>query len=162
MPLCFLYQKRIIMEKSTFSLPDINFTHAVDIQIRFNDIDGLNHVNNAVQLFYFDFGRMNYFSEILGDRINWEDPGMVVASVKNDYIRPIYINEKIEVCSKVTNIGNKSMHMLQCIREKVTGEIKTVSHSVMVGFNRKEDASMAIKDFWREKILAFEKGDVIL
>lgn len=161
MPLYFLYRKRIKMERSA-NISEVPFTHTVEIQIRFNDIDGLNHVNNAVQLFYFDFGRMNYFSEILGDRINWEDPGMVVASVKNDYIRPIYINEKIEVCSKVTQIGTKSMQMLQCIREKNTGEIKTVSHSVMVGFNRKEDASMAIKDFWREKISEFEKGDLIM
>ena len=148
------------MEKTRFVVEEETFNHAVDIQIRFNDIDGLNHVNNAVQLFYFDYGRMNYFSKVLGDTINWEDPGMVVASVKNDYIRPIYINEKIEVCSKVVEIGTKSMKMLQYIREKNSGEVKTVSLSVMVGFNRKQDASMPISDEWRQKLSAFESGRI--
>ena len=39
----------------------------VQIQIRFADIDAMGHVNNAVYLSYFEFTRVHYFSELLGD-----------------------------------------------------------------------------------------------
>ena len=32
------------------------------IQLRFNDIDQMGHVNNAVIMEFFDYGKMKYFA----------------------------------------------------------------------------------------------------
>ena len=51
------------------------------IQIRFNDIDGMGHVNNAIYHEYFDTARLEYFHRVLGDVVNRHESGLIIASV---------------------------------------------------------------------------------
>jgi acyl-CoA thioester hydrolase len=48
----------------------VNFFHITPIQIRFNDIDKLNHVTNSVYQQYFDLGKMDYFNDVLQEQMN--------------------------------------------------------------------------------------------
>ena len=38
--------------------------HITPIQLRFNDIDQMGHVNNAVIMEFFDLGKSEYFTAI--------------------------------------------------------------------------------------------------
>ena len=42
-----------------------DFKHVTPIQIRFVDIDRLDHVNNACYLNFFELGRVKYFNLVL-------------------------------------------------------------------------------------------------
>ena len=45
------------MDHTLLDINQIEFNHQQEIQIRFNDVDVIGHVNNAVQLSYFDIDR---------------------------------------------------------------------------------------------------------
>ena len=42
-----------------------NFRHRTPIQIRFNDLDAYQHVNNNVYFSFYDLGKENYFATVL-------------------------------------------------------------------------------------------------
>lgn len=137
---------------------EIEFNHFDSIQIRFNDIDGLGHVNNAVQAEYFDFGRMRYFERLSGSPINWKKFAMVIASVYTDYSTPIFLKEDIVVKTKVYKIGEKSLKMVQIIADADTGEIKSTCKSVMVAIDFKSGKSVELTDPIKEMVGNFENS----
>ncbi len=137
----------------------IEFFFETPIQIRFNDIDSLGHVNNTIIQEYFDLGRMHYFKSVFNPDINWTKFAAIIASIKTDFVSPVFINNQLLVKTKITKIGNKSMNLVQHITDN-DGAIKAVSHSVMVGFDHKTQGSIPINKEWRDKICAAEKNTI--
>ena len=137
--------------------PEPKFLHTTPIQIRFNDIDILAHVNNSVYQNYFDMARMHYFESVFNKKMIWDEKALVLAKITIEYINPIFLTEEINVLSKVYKLGNKSLHMKQEIINVSTNEVKAKNDAVLVGFGSKENKAIPIPDYWREKIIKFEK-----
>lgn len=127
------------------------------VQKRFNDLDGLRHINNGVQQSYFDIGRANYLRRIFGLNFYEADQVLLVASYKTDFRFQIRLDDEIEVCSSVYSIGNKSLRMLQVLRGVSDGKIYTESDSVMVGLDTRSGKSIVIPPEWRSKIAEIEE-----
>lgn len=72
------------------------FKNIIPIQVRFSDVDMMGHVSNTVYQNYYDSGKMNYFLEVIPD-MDFVNIGVVGASVKIDYYKPIYMNTRILV-----------------------------------------------------------------
>ena len=138
-------------------LDNIEFNHQDIIQIRFNDIDVLGHVNNAVQITYFDFGKVKYFEALKNQVIDWRGSELVMVNVNVDFFEPIFISNHIVVKTKVYEIGNKSLKLVQMIKDYETNHVKSVCRSVMCGFDPKTNKSLLISDEWRDLINRFEK-----
>ena len=137
----------------------IVFHHKVEIQIRFNDIDMLGHVNNAKLQEYFDLGRMGYLQRIFGPNMFVEEDAIVIASIKSDFLSPVFLFDRIVVETAIFHLGNKSLKMLQQLHEVETGVVKTTCESVMVAINKGSGQSVLIPDAWKVAIRAFEKTD---
>ncbi len=137
-------------------ITDYKFYHAINVQIRFNDIDSLGHANNAIIQEYFDLGRIEYFKSVFKENINWTKFSAVIASTKTDFSAPIFINDKLTLKTKVYRIGNKSMNLIQIIEDD-KGIIKVSCDSVMVGFDNQSQTAKEITKEWREKINAIEE-----
>ncbi len=135
----------------------IVFNHEAEIQIRFNDIDALGHVNNAVQSGYFDFGRMRYFETLSGGPIQWKKFAMVIASVHTEFEAPIFLHEKIGVKTRVISLGEKSLTMVQALVDE-KGEVKSTSKSVMVAIDFKTGKSTEMQEEIKTMIETFEKN----
>lgn len=127
------------------------FNHIDKIQIRFNDIDLLGHVNNAVIGEYFDLGRMNYLHRIFGGSVKLEQESLVVASVKTDFFVPILLRFDIEVRTKIYEIGGKSLKMAQVIVDS-KDNVLVESQSVMVAFSTDSKSTIIIPQQWRDWI----------
>jgi acyl-CoA thioester hydrolase len=138
-------------------LDNIEFNHQETIQIRFNDIDVLGHVNNAVQITYFDFGKVKYFEALKNQVIDWSGSELVMVNVNVDFFEPIFTSNQIVVKTKVCEIGNKSLKLIQMIKDYKTNRVKSVCRSVMCGFDPKTNKSLLISDEWRDLINQFEK-----
>lgn len=134
----------------------IQFKHTLPIQLRFNDVDRFGHVNNSIYFSFYDLAKTDYFSSVLPEGMNWKDIGMVIANINADFISPIYFNENIIVKTAATHIGHKSLRLVQQAVNIVTGEIKCVCHTVMVGYNLKTMESAPIPEPWKEAIKAYE------
>jgi len=138
-------------------LDNIEFNHQEIIQIRFNDIDVLGHVNNAVQIMYFDFGKVKYFEALKNQVLDWSGSDLVMVNFNVDFMEPIFVSNHIVVKTKVYEIGNKSIKLIQMIKDYETNHVKSVCRSVMCGFNPKTNTSLLISDEWRNLINRFEK-----
>ncbi|MBK8806760.1 MAG: acyl-CoA thioesterase [Bacteroidales bacterium] len=138
---------------------EFTFYHRTPIQIRFNDIDPVGHVNNAVYQEYFDFGRVSYFDEVLNFRDTKRDTWLVIANVNTEYINQIYLRDKIWLETKIPRIGNKSLEMHQrIILEKYDKQwIAAYNKTIMVGINLELNQTIPILDSWKKSIALFEK-----
>ncbi|HCO67439.1 MAG TPA: acyl-CoA thioester hydrolase [Dysgonomonas sp.] len=140
-------EKEIVVEEFKASVP---------IQIRFNDIDALGHINNNVYFSFFDLGKTTYFEDLKASYVSWTDGIVVIARIEVDFIAPVFYKEQIVVDSKITKIGNKSAVFMQQIRNSITNEIKCRAMSVVVTYNPKTMTAMPIPAIWRNAISEFE------
>lgn len=135
-----------------------NYPERTIIQKRFNDLDGLRHVNNGVQQSYFDIGRANYLKRIYGEKFYCNDKVLLVASYKTDFLAQIRLEDEIELCSSVYHIGKHSIRMMQIIRGVTDRRIYTMLDSVLVAVDYASGKSIQLPTEWIEKIKDIE-GD---
>ena len=126
--------------------------HNTPVQIRFNDIDILGHLNNTVYAQFFDIGKMHLFGECLGEEINWSEATPVLVHMEVDFLSPVFLESKIKVNSYITGFGNKSFSMVQEIEDTETGEIHCRAKNIMVAFNPKTSEGMPVPDNWKDKL----------
>jgi acyl-CoA thioester hydrolase len=136
------------------------FKQRLPIQIRFNDVDMLGHVNNSVYFNYFDLGRVAYFRQVFGSDLDYREKGLIIASTKTDFFKQISLDDKIEVVTCVVRIGNKSFDLLQQVRDVETEEVKCESHTVMVCFNFMINQSIPMPEKWRSDIEIFQEETI--
>ena len=135
------------------------FKHKTTIQIRFKDIDALDHVNNANHITYFELARVKYFDDVVNEEVNWSEQGIILAKMTVDYKAPVYFKDKIFVYTKCIRLGNKSFDLAySLVREKAGKETELATgHSVQVCFNYKNQSTIAIPASWKKKVEEFEK-----
>ena len=109
--------------------------HKTPIQIRFNDVDQMGHVNNAVIMEYLDLGKDAFFS------------GRGLSPTKSDF------TVQIEVTTEVEKIGNKSITVLQRVVNTETGDICVECRTVMAGYRRSTSSSEVIPPEVREWLM---------
>jgi acyl-CoA thioester hydrolase len=71
-------------------------------------------------------------------------------------MKSILYTDDISVETKVTEIGNKSVKMMQRIIDNNTGNIKSTCLSILSGYDRQNNSSKEISDDFRKKVTAFE------
>lgn len=140
-------------------IKDISFHNESPVQIRFNDIDLLGHVNNATLQEYFDLGRMHYIHKAFGDDLFNGTKALIIASVHTDFMMPTFLQEDIVVKTAVLSIGGKSLQMEQHIVETNKNQVKVVCKSVMVGIDTSLHQSIEIPQEWRDIIGKMENRE---
>lgn len=134
---------------------DIKFRHRLPIQLRFNDVDVYGHVNNTVYFTYYDLGKTDYFTAVYPN-LDFKRYGVVVVHIEANFLSQIRAEETIEVQTAVTEIGNKSMTLIQQVVDTKTQETKCVCKSILVAFDLEKGDSMKIPEDWKEAISAYE------
>lgn len=138
-----------------------DYKHIIPVQIRFCDIDKLNHVNNACYHNYVELGRVNYFNQLLKGHINWDKQGFVLARTEMNHLLPVHLDDEIFCCSKVIKFGNKSLTIKNSIIRKEKNKISECSAviGILVATDYVNNVSMVIPEEWKKLITAFE-GEV--
>jgi len=124
------------------------------INIRFNDLDSMNHVNNAVYITYFEQARMEYFADVIGISWDWTVVGILLARNEVDYKLPLFLHDEAQVEIWVSHIGTKSMEMSYRIIKKQKGDwvTCTTGKSVLVCFDYKNNKTIPIPEKWKTAI----------
>ncbi len=78
----------------------------VEIQLRWSDQDALGHVNNAKIVTLVEEARVRWSGRHEGSELF--EHGLVVASLKLDYLRPVYYSSYVIVRVGVQRIGTTS------------------------------------------------------
>lgn len=126
------------------------------IQVRFADLDVMEHVNNAVYLSYFEMARVHYFREILGTEWDWKANGVLIVRNEIDYIQPILLNDEPEIHVFLHKIGSKSIHLKYEVWAK--GTLRTKGASIMVSFDATKMKTTEVPLAMREALNRLEKS----
>lgn len=144
------------LESSNPRVPkaDFPFRHSIPVQIRFSDVDMLGHLNNNVYLSLFDLAKLRYFSAVYGTDVTATHLCLVVVNINCNFLAPAFLNDSLEVWTRVVSIGHQSIKLEQRMVERSTGEIKCIANTVMAGF---DPQSMAGQPIQQEQINLLEK-----
>jgi len=136
-----------------------DYKHIIPVQIRFCDIDKLDHVNNSVYHNYIELGRVTYFKEILKDKVNWNESGFILARTEIDHLIQVHLNDDIYCCTKAIKFGTKSITFKNAIVKKVNGEFIECAAvmGILVAMDYVHNVSIPVPSLWRELMEAYEK-----
>ena len=137
------------------------YKFVVPIQVRFNDVDIMGHVSNTVYQNYYDAGKMDYFDHVMPD-LDYLTLGVVGASIKIDYLLPIYMRNKIFVETRVAILGNKSITMNHRLVNSDTGELLSTCTAVLVCYDVQHHKSIPVPENWRKSIIEHEGNQLII
>jgi acyl-CoA thioester hydrolase len=132
------------------------FNFRLPVQVRFRDLDSLKHVNNAVYLTYLEIARIEYWKALKFEPVR---PSMLLARVEIDYVKPVLLDDRVEIAVRVSELGTKSFVMVFEITANETVAAK--GSSVLVWFDHAANVSVVIPDDARTTIQAFEGGRVL-
>ncbi|MDP4207640.1 MAG: thioesterase family protein [Bacteroidota bacterium] len=136
------------------------FKNIMPIQVRFSDVDIMGHVSNTVYQNYYDSGKVHYFDKVLPE-LDFDQIGVVGASVKIDYLKPIFMKTKILVETRVAVLGHKSFTMEHQLVDACSNELLSTCTAVLVCYAIKEQQSLSIPQKWRENILAYDENVIV-
>jgi acyl-CoA thioester hydrolase len=130
-----------------------------NIQVRYADLDTLQHVNNVAILSYVEHARIGYYhaSGMWNGTIS-KGFGTVVASVKIDYLEPIRFGDSVRVGVRVSHLGGKSLRFHFQVENGEDFGVYARGEVVMVSYNHQSESSQPIPQEWREKIAKFENN----
>lgn len=123
-----------------------------DIQIRFADIDGLGHVNNVNLQHYFDLGKMEFYTAVMGQKVEPTDESLILVSTQTEYFFQTRLYDKVYVETAVEKIGTKSITFTQRLIDRRTGCINAQCRTVSVPFDFVKQQSFEVKPQWRERL----------
>lgn len=123
-----------------------DFNYSTTIQLRWKDIDQFGHVNNAVYLTYFETARYYYNRDI--NHWNWEEDQYIIASIKVDYLRPVFYPGDIKVYLRTSDIGDKSFSFYYAITFERNGieKIAATGQSTQVMYDLKTQKTILIPE----------------
>ncbi|MBO5890504.1 MAG: acyl-CoA thioesterase [Alistipes sp.] len=120
------------------------------VQKRFSDVDSFMHVNNIWQQSYFDMGKTDFYTKVLGITGVFDKLRIITASTHTDYYGQVRLKDDIVVVTDVSRLGNKSMTLHQ--RIMLGDKCLTESSSVMVAFDFETQQSVPMPEEWRRKL----------
>ncbi|WP_300507609.1 thioesterase family protein [uncultured Duncaniella sp.] len=132
------------------------FRHHLPLQMRFNDIDLLGHLNNSVYLTFMDLAKARYFEEVNGGPVDIRTMGVVIVNINANFCIPTFFHEQIEAETAVVAIGEKSITLEQRIYSVPDRQVKCSCRTVMAGFDIRTNTSIPISEEWVKKFEAYE------
>jgi acyl-CoA thioester hydrolase len=114
--------------------------------VRFRDLDGMGHVNNAVFSTYLEQARLAWFGETTV--LPLED--VILARTEIDFRSPVAWGETVEIGVRPSRLGTKSFELEYELRSD--GRTVAEAKSVLVGYDYERGESIPIPDRWRKRL----------
>jgi acyl-CoA thioester hydrolase len=126
-----------------------------DIQVRFCDIDGLGHINNAVYHSYVEMCRTSWLDEALGYKVfsQGERVPIILARTEMDYLKQGFLHDRLHVDSYIVHIGQKSFH--QAYEVSNGRDVIARAKAVLVWFDFDQQQSIPIPEQQRQRMQSF-------
>ncbi len=125
----------------------------IAVEVRWRDLDGLGHVNNAVFFTYFEIARMRYLRAMLGE--DWT-PGptkvlpagyeFILAEISCQFRSPVTIKDHPLVAISVSWLGHSSFGFDYRMIDSVTGRLLAEGSSTQVWYDYSLGAAVPIPE----------------
>lgn len=117
--------------------------------VRFSDIDGFGHVNNAVFSTYLEQARLGWFGRYAPDEpMPLRD--VILARTEIDFRSPLVFGETVAIGVRPSRLGTKSFEFEYELRagERLVAEAR----SVLVGYDYDAGRSVEVPERWRLRL----------
>jgi acyl-CoA thioester hydrolase len=119
--------------------------------VRFRDLDGMGHVNNAVFSTYLEQARLAWFSQERFAAVDELPLGdVILARTEIDFRSPVQAGETVEVAVRPARVGTKSFELAYELR--AAGRLVAEAKSVLVGYDYRRGESTPIPDRWKRRL----------
>lgn len=130
------------------------------LEIRWNDLDPIGHVNNVYYIEYFQIGRGSYMTE-MSQKWDWSKHMFVIAKISCNYLREIRMTAKnVRLGMRTSNIGTKSFDFQYVIisdnEETGLPIIHAVGYSTQVLIDTMANKSIEIPAWLRTNMIEYE------
>lgn len=134
------------------------------IPVRFRDLDGMGHVNNAVFSTYLELAREEYWRWLLGlgpdDRFSLADyrssTGFILARMEIDFRAQIPHGIAVRVGVRCARLGGKSWDFEYQIAAETGAPVFALARSVQVAYDYRAQVSIALTPEQRARFAAIE------
>jgi acyl-CoA thioester hydrolase len=114
--------------------------------VRFRDLDGMGHVNNAVFLTYLEQARLAWF----GPEDGFALADVILARTEIDFRSPLQVGEEVEIGVRPIRVGSKSFELEYELR--AGGRLVAEAKSVLVGYDYERGASIPVPERWQRRL----------
>lgn len=136
-----------------------DFKFSMPLQLRWNDLDPLNHVNNVYYFDYFQNAR-GYYMPTVCPQWDWTKHMFIIAHIECSYMKELKLtSQKPTIKVRTLNMGNKSFdlqYIITSINKEGEEIIHAVGKSTQVMFSTEERKTIEIPDWMRQNISNFE------
>jgi acyl-CoA thioester hydrolase len=151
------------MNERAVPTPDqFRFIH--ELEVRFRDLDGMGHVNNAVFATYFETARIRYMSEVaelMGKKADTPSgQSFILLDLYCRYVDQVSYGEWMLVHVRVSKIGGKSFQIEYLVTSKADGRTVAHGHTTQVGFDYATGQTMVMPDEFRRAVAEFDGSEL--
>jgi acyl-CoA thioester hydrolase len=117
------------------------------IEIRWRDLDGFGHVNNAVYMTYLEEARDEMYTNLLGEVVH----RMVMRHTSVDFRSGlVQEDDEVDVTTEIIHVGTSSVTSRETVTALSDGRVAAVAETVMVHTDDTRNASAPFPDSARE------------
>jgi acyl-CoA thioester hydrolase len=131
------------------------FPFTCPIQVRYSDVDAMNHVNNATTVSYLEVARVTLWRERLGFAGSARDLPIILARVVVDFRSPIALEDTVSVGVAVKHLGRSSFTF--AYRVEASGRLAAEAETVQVSYDYAAGRPAPIPDNLRSRLTALSR-----
>lgn len=141
-----------------------DFKFYQEIKPRYGDFDTQLHVNNLAYLEMGESVRIDYYKDvgIWDGVIRPGGFGMLMASIKTDFVNSINYGDPVCVGYKTARIGNKSITFAFIIKNPQSNLVYARGEVVGVCYDHFAGKSVRVPQEWRQKLSEYENNKDLL
>ncbi len=137
------------------------FKFSMPLNIRWNDMDALGHVNNVYYIDYFQNTRAAYMPAV-SKNWDWTKHMFVIAHIECDYYKELsLISKKPMIKARTSKLGNKSFEIEYLIISEASDGSEIIhakGKSVQVLIDIQQKKSIEIPDWLKMDLNEFERN----
>jgi len=133
------------------------FRFSTTTEVRWRDLDALNHVNNAVYFTYLEEARIQYVRELGLAPDAPSDMGMILGEASCRFKSPLTLGEQVTVHIRVSEL-RRSSFIFEYLVEGDDRRVVAQARTAQVCYDYENQRSVPIPDVWRNAIVEFEPG----
>ena len=142
-----------------------DFHHINKVKVKFNEVDMLHIVNNAVYFNYFEQARIQYAKDaglLHDDNIFSEESLYYMVHNEINYLKPAFFDDDLNIYTRISYIKHSSFGFEHIVENSKSKKIIAEGGGVSVHVNPVSKKSSPITDEVIEKVKTFEPSVKIL
>ena len=135
------------------------FRHVYTVKVRFNEVDMLNILNNAVYFNFFEQARIHYVKDagLLPEKGIFSDDRLYyIARNEINYLKPAFFDDDINIYTRISYIKNSSFGFEHIVERKRNGDILAEGKGVLVHVDPVTKKSAQLPEEFYETISDFD------